>query len=75
MLKSVRILLAIVPYYDYKLWKMNVKMTFLYGMLTKDVHMVQPESFVGSPNAGTVCKLHSSIYGLKSITELESSVL
>ena len=29
MLKSIRILLAIAAYYDYEIWKMDVKMTFL----------------------------------------------
>jgi hypothetical protein len=42
---------------------MDVKIAFLYGMLTEDVHMVQPEGFVA--NARKVCKLQGSIYGLK----------
>ena len=29
MLKSIRILLAIVAHYDYEIWPMVVKMTFL----------------------------------------------
>jgi hypothetical protein len=57
MLKSVRILLAIAAYYDYEIWKMDVKIAFLYGMLTEDVHMVQPEGFVNPANARKVCKL------------------
>jgi hypothetical protein len=57
MLKSVWILLAIAAYYHYKIWQMDVKTVFLYGMLTEDVHMVQPEGFVDPVNAGKVCKL------------------
>jgi hypothetical protein len=44
---------------------MDVKTAFLYGMLTEDVHMVQPEGFVDPSNAINVCKLQRSIYGLK----------
>jgi hypothetical protein len=51
MLKSVWILLAIVVYYDYRIWQMDVKIEFLNRMLTEDVHMVQPEGFVDPGNA------------------------
>ena len=33
MLKSIRILLAIAAYYDYEIWQMDVKATFLSGNL------------------------------------------
>ena len=39
MLKSIRILLAIVAHYDYEIWKMDVNTTFLNEKLTKDVYM------------------------------------
>jgi hypothetical protein len=65
MLKSVRILLAIVAYFDYETWQMDVKMTFLNGNLTGDVCMTQPEGFVDPKHAGKICKLQRSIYGLK----------
>jgi hypothetical protein len=57
MLKSIRIILAIAAYFDYEIW--------LNGNLTKDVYMTQPEGFVDPTNAGKVCKLQKSIYGLK----------
>ena len=31
MLKSIRILLAIATYYDYEIWQMDVKTSFLNG--------------------------------------------
>jgi hypothetical protein len=65
MLKSVRILLAIAAYYDYEIWQMDVKTAFLNGHLSEDVYMTQPEGFVDPKNAGKICKLHRSIYGLK----------
>jgi len=39
MLKSIRILLAIATYYDYEIWQMDVKTTFLNGNLSEDVYM------------------------------------
>ena len=65
MLKSVRILLAIAAYFDYEIWQMDVKITFLNRNPTEDVYMTQSEGFVDSKNAGKICKLLKSIYGLK----------
>ena len=64
MLKSIRILLAIVAHYDYEIWKIYVKMTFLNRNLSEDVYMTQPEGFT-SKDGSKVCKLQKSIYGLK----------
>ena len=64
MLKSLRIFLAIVSHYDYKIWEMDVKMTFLNGNLYEKVYMTQPEGFIYE-NGSKVCKLQRSIYGLK----------
>jgi hypothetical protein len=44
---------------------MDVKIAFLNGNLDEDVYMIQPEGFVDLTNAGKVCKLQKSIYGLK----------
>ncbi|WVZ71116.1 hypothetical protein U9M48_019737 [Paspalum notatum var. saurae] len=65
MLKSIRILLAIAAYHDYEVWQMDVKMAFLNGNLSEDVYMTQPDGFVDPQNAGKICKLLKSIYGLK----------
>ena len=64
MLKSIRMLLAINAHCDYEIWKMDVKMTFRKGNLSKDVCMTQPEVFT-TRNGNKVCKLQRSIYGLK----------
>ena len=63
-LKSVRIMLAIAAIYDYKIWQMDVKTTFLNGYLKEELYMMQPEGFVDPKNANKVCKLQRSIYGL-----------
>ncbi|KAK8662696.1 hypothetical protein V6N13_024587 [Hibiscus sabdariffa] len=65
MFKSIRTLLAIAAFHDYEIWQTDVKTAFLNGKLEEDVYMTQPEGFVTSENAGKVCKLQRSIYGLK----------
>ncbi|KAK8684172.1 hypothetical protein V6N13_040203 [Hibiscus sabdariffa] len=65
MFKSIRILLAVATFHDYEIWQMDVKTAFLNGKLEEDVYMTQPEGFVTPENAGKVCKLQRSIYGLK----------
>ena len=65
MLKSIRILIAIVAYHDYEIWQIDVKTAFLNGNLLENVNMTQPEGFVQPKNSGKVCKLQRSIYGLK----------
>ncbi|KAK9033551.1 hypothetical protein V6N11_049738 [Hibiscus sabdariffa] len=65
MFKSIRILLVVAAFHDYEIWQMDVKIAFLNGKLEEDVYMTQPEGFVTPENARKVCKLQSSIYGLK----------
>ena len=64
MIKSKRIILAIASYYDYEIWKMDVKTTFQKGNLSKDVYTTQLEVFTLG-NGSEVCKFQRSIYGLK----------
>ena len=40
MLKSVRIILSIAAYFDYEIWQMDVKTSFLNGNMTEDVYMM-----------------------------------
>ena len=64
MLKSIRILLAIAPHYDYEIWKMDLMIAFLNGNLTEEVYMTHPEGFI-SENDSKVFKLQRSVNGLK----------
>ncbi|KAJ9557320.1 hypothetical protein OSB04_011934 [Centaurea solstitialis] len=65
MLKLIRILMAILAYFNYEIWQMDVKTAILNGKLTEDVYMQQPEGFEDPKNPNKVCKLLKSIYGLK----------
>nr|GEV33941.1 hypothetical protein [Tanacetum cinerariifolium] len=45
-IRGLRILIAIAAYYDYEIWQMDVKTSFLNGHLFEEVYMEQPDSFV-----------------------------
>ena len=65
MLKSIRILLSIAAHYDYEIWQMDVKTTFLNGNLDEEIYMMQSEGFIAKNQEHMVCKLKRSIFGLK----------
>ncbi|GJY69160.1 retrotransposon protein, putative, ty1-copia subclass [Tanacetum coccineum] len=48
-IRAIRILISIAAYYDYEIWKMDIKTAFLNGYLDEDIYMVQPKGFV-DPN-------------------------
>ncbi|GJR43463.1 retrotransposon protein, putative, ty1-copia subclass [Tanacetum coccineum] len=64
-IRAIRILIAIVVFYDYEIWQIDVKTDFLNGHISKEVYMVQPKGFVNPKFPNRVCKLKRSIYGLK----------
>ncbi|GJW34340.1 putative RNA-directed DNA polymerase [Tanacetum coccineum] len=64
-IRAIRILISITAYYDYEIWQMDVKTSFLNGYLDEDIYMVQLEGFVDPNHPRKVCKLQRSIYGLK----------
>ena len=44
---------------------MDVKTTFLNGVLDEEIYMDQPEGFVVKGQESKVCRLLKSLYGLK----------
>ncbi|GJV64863.1 retrotransposon protein, putative, ty1-copia subclass [Tanacetum coccineum] len=69
-IRPIRILIAILAFYDYVIWQMDVKTTFLNGYLNKDIYMVQPEGFIDPNHPRKVCKLQRSIYGHKQASRI-----
>ncbi|GKE95820.1 retrotransposon protein, putative, ty1-copia subclass, partial [Tanacetum coccineum] len=41
-IRAIRILIAIAAFYDYEIWQMDVKTSFLDGYLNEEVYMEQP---------------------------------
>jgi Reverse transcriptase (RNA-dependent DNA polymerase) len=47
---------------------MDVKTAFLNENLEEDVYMIHPTGFEDPKNAGKICNLLRSIYGLKQVS-------
>lgn len=62
---SIRVLLAMVAHQVLELKQLDVKTTFLHGELEEEIYMNQPEGFQVRGKEDYVCKLKSSLYGLK----------
>ena len=64
-LESIRILLAIASHLNFKQYHMDVKSTFLNGMLQEEVYVEQPKGFIDPHRLDDVYKLKRALYGLK----------
>ena len=69
MIKSIRILLAIVVHYNYKVSQMDLKIVFLNRNLEEEVYMIQPKGYISKEFPEKVCRLQRSIYGLKQASK------
>ena len=63
-LEGIRTLLAYCGYKGFKVYQMDVKSTFLNGILEEEVYIEQPEGFVDKNNKNMVCPLQKALYGL-----------
>ncbi|KAL0409768.1 UNVERIFIED_CONTAM: hypothetical protein Sradi_1911200 [Sesamum radiatum] len=70
MAKSIRILLVIAAWYDYKIWQMDMKTAFLNGFVDEEIFMDQPEGFTAVGEEQKVCRLQMSIYGWSLVAYL-----
>ncbi|KAL0462612.1 UNVERIFIED_CONTAM: hypothetical protein Slati_0148800 [Sesamum latifolium] len=75
MAKSIWILLAIAAWYEYEIWQMDVKMTFINSFIDEEFFMNQPEGFTSIGEEQKVCHLQRSIYGLKEASQSGTRVL
>ena len=64
-MESIRILLALACHLKFKLYQMDVKTTFLNGILKEDVYMAQPKEFIDPHFPYHVLYLKKALYGLK----------
>ncbi|KAL2235755.1 UNVERIFIED_CONTAM: Retrovirus-related Pol polyprotein from transposon RE2, partial [Sesamum indicum] len=69
MAKSIRILLVIAAWYDYDVWKMDMRMAFLNGFIEEEIYMDQPDSFTSIGEGQKVYRLQRSIYSLKQASQ------
>jgi hypothetical protein len=65
IMEAIRFLLAYACSKNIKVYKMDVKSTFLNGELEEEVYIEQPKGFQLSENADYVCKSKKALYDLK----------
>ncbi|KAH9324630.1 hypothetical protein KI387_004808, partial [Taxus chinensis] len=64
-IKTIRMIFALVAWFDLKVHQMDVTSVFLNGDLQEEVYMTQPEGYVILGREEKVCRLKKSLYGLK----------
>ena len=62
---SFRTIMDLVAHFDFELYQMDVKTTFLNGDTEETIYMVQSKNFVSGDPKNMVCKRKKSIYGLE----------
>ncbi|GJW35808.1 retrovirus-related pol polyprotein from transposon TNT 1-94 [Tanacetum coccineum] len=64
-LDAIQIFLAYAAHMNMIVYQMDVKTTFLNGILREEVYVSQPDGFVDKYNLNHVYKLKKALYGLK----------
>jgi hypothetical protein len=62
---SIRTIIALAAKMKWKLHQMDVKTTFLNGVIEEEVYIEQPQGFEVEDRKSHVCRLKKSLYGLK----------
>nr|GEZ59910.1 hypothetical protein [Tanacetum cinerariifolium] len=64
-LEAVRLFIAYAAYKSFPVYQMDVKTSFLYGLLKEEVYVNQPDGFVDTYHPDKVYSLKKALYGLK----------
>nr|GEU54030.1 retrovirus-related Pol polyprotein from transposon TNT 1-94 [Tanacetum cinerariifolium] len=64
-LEAIRIIIAFAAHMNMIVFQMDVKTTFLNGVIREEVYVSQPDGFVDGKNPNHVYKLKKALYGLK----------
>ena len=62
---SIRAIMALTSIMKWDLHRMDVKTTFLNGVIEEEVYIEQPQGFEVEDRKTHVCKLKKALYGLK----------
>jgi hypothetical protein len=62
---SIRTIIALAAKMKWKLHQMDVKTTFLNGVIEEEVYIEQPQGFEVEDRKSHVCRLKKALYGLK----------
>nr|GEZ11851.1 retrovirus-related Pol polyprotein from transposon TNT 1-94 [Tanacetum cinerariifolium] len=64
-LEAVRIFVAYAAHKSFPIYQMDVKTTFLDGLLKEEVYVAQPDGFIDPDHPEKVYRLKKALYGLK----------
>nr|GFB14521.1 hypothetical protein [Tanacetum cinerariifolium] len=64
-LEAVRLFIAYAAHKSFTVYRMDVKIAFLYGPLKEEVYVNQPDGFVDPYHPDKVYRLKKALYGLK----------
>jgi hypothetical protein len=62
---SIRTIIALAAKMKWKLHQMDVKTTFLNGVIEEEVYIEKPQGFEVENRKSHVCRLKKALYGLK----------
>jgi hypothetical protein len=62
---NIRLVMVLAVLCNWRLRQLDVKNTFLHGVLEEEVYMQQPPSYEDRAHIGHICKLDKALYGLK----------
>jgi hypothetical protein len=62
---SIRAVMSLVSIMGWRIHQMDVKTTFLNGIIEEEVYIEQPQGFEISGKESHVCRLKKALYGLK----------
>nr|GEZ30502.1 Gag-Pol polyprotein [Tanacetum cinerariifolium] len=74
-LEAVQIFVAYAAHKSFLIYHMDVKMTFLNGLLKEEVYVAQPDGFVDPDHPKKVYRLMKALYGLKQAPRAWPSML
>nr|GFA30643.1 hypothetical protein [Tanacetum cinerariifolium] len=74
-IEAIRMFLAYAAHKDFTVFQMDVKTTFLNGILKEEVYVGQPSGFVSKQYPDHVYALDKALYGLKQVPRAWYDVL
>jgi hypothetical protein len=69
-IESIHMLLAYATHHGFKLYQMDVNISFLKGPIKEDVYVEEPPGFESEGYHNHVYKLHKTLYGFKQVTRV-----
>jgi hypothetical protein len=62
---SIRAVMSLVSFMGWRIHQMDVKTTFLNGIIKEEVYIEKPQAFEVNGKESHVCRLKKALYGLK----------